>query len=1452
MRKHRLLSIMLIIAVLLTSGVFSKNTNIFADEITDSDKNDSEIWNGEIAEAFETGQGTSSDPYIINTASELALFAKGVNDGLGYDKKCFKLGKDIYLNNSGKWKKWSTESEGLNNWSPIGTKNRPFKGEFDGDGKTIYGLYVYNESDYSGLFGMTSNAAITNVTISYAYVTGNKYVGGLCGYAYGTQVSDCVVYANISGTSNYVAGVVGYYHNGYIKVTISNCSFWGAVSGNGDTGGIIGDALSYSSKELTINNCDNNGTINGKNYGTGGIAGRITVDMGRITISNCSNKGEVFGENETAGILGTTSTDDGEHNGFDVHVIQCRNLGSITGNNSIGGVLGYTYPAWGTQVAIEQSMNSGTVKGNSDIGGVLGGGYAAVNAKVLINNCYNEGYIYGANNVGGIHGNFGVQGYYGTEPKTAKYCYNIGMVESTGNRGGIAGYSGESSFYTDCFYLDTSVIAPTNTNGIKYDMSQMKDKYNFTGFDFSNIWKIATVLNEGRPYLDIAMKDYDGVLKNEAGGYLNIGDKNCKEEFDIYVNGMPRLSDEDARMFLAFIYNDKDYKKIDLTSDKNYKILTGNLNDYEGNLSALKADMISLCVFSLAQIDRMSEESAESASGLNDQLVEYFQSELKGMDGLEASICNEYISTLKGYLTDGLKYFAANTIAEHSNLVITEEEFDKCKLAIDTYKDLGKCEGKLEKYLNRVLAVIHGAEFVIDNDKTGRYQYFMSYINNRRQFDSPNDEVFQTLMDSNFTIIKDNTYISSAIDMTTWLTGVDSWSNHRSTIDTWAEYLYTMQNYINTDVHDFQNIGVPSTCEQGGYTEFKCKYCGMDYISDYIKPIGHHFEYSAQGNVITAICVNDNTHIAKASLYARNSWFMGPIYYNGSEQKCAYLSYGTDWKKYGLPTDTPIIYSGDLVNCGKVTPKASIENATAECKYTIYPASIKYTYEMYDGIYDGNSHDAVKLNIENDSINVEYSVDDGQSWSSECPHIRDCGELNLIVRLTGDNYQESTFNAVAKVSHDLQHVEAKEATAQENGNVEYWYCSGCDKYFLDEDGKTETTKADVSISKLINLNVSASDLTGKPIVVDIDGSGEYKEGSKINLNAPDIEDYEFIGWFEDNSDGKYTDNNLLSDDKAFNLEIKDKDISCVAVYRDMHNTISTLGYSLSLKDNIGVNIYTKISNDILKDGDAKVEFIHSDGSMDEKNLSEFEDAVYQDTKVKKISYDVVPAEMSDYVEIKVVKDDGTESNTFSCSVASYARDLLSRSDTDDACAKAANLVKAMLNYGAFAQMYFDINTANMANDEIDNGNCIVPDFQNIADSIQNEEAISFSNEDLDYFGASLLCESETSLKLTFINKTGIGVEQLKEKYDIKLPENDMHQVDISAEGSFVWIKIKNIKPTELGKDYCISISDALIQTSPMVYMKKVFEAGEDEKLMDICRALYLYNCAALEYIDGEQ
>ena len=49
---------------------------------------------------------------------------------------------------------------------------------------------------------------------------------------------------------------------------------------------------------------------------------------------------------------------------------------------------------------------------------------------------------------------------------------------------------------------------------------------------------------------------------------------------------------------------------------------------------------------------------------------------------------------------------------------------------------------------------------------------------------------------------------------------------------------------------------------------------------------------------------------------------------------------------------------------------------------------------------------------------------------------------------------------------DLKHIDAKAATAAEEGNIEYWYCDGCKKYFSDAAAKTETTKADTVTAKL--------------------------------------------------------------------------------------------------------------------------------------------------------------------------------------------------------------------------------------------------------------------------------------------------------------------------------------------------------------------------------------------------
>ncbi len=49
---------------------------------------------------------------------------------------------------------------------------------------------------------------------------------------------------------------------------------------------------------------------------------------------------------------------------------------------------------------------------------------------------------------------------------------------------------------------------------------------------------------------------------------------------------------------------------------------------------------------------------------------------------------------------------------------------------------------------------------------------------------------------------------------------------------------------------------------------------------------------------------------------------------------------------------------------------------------------------------------------------------------------------------------------------DLKHIDAKAATKTAEGNIEYWYCGGCDKYYSNKDGINEIKKADTVTAKL--------------------------------------------------------------------------------------------------------------------------------------------------------------------------------------------------------------------------------------------------------------------------------------------------------------------------------------------------------------------------------------------------
>ena len=54
----------------------------------------------------------------------------------------------------------------------------------------------------------------------------------------------------------------------------------------------------------------------------------------------------------------------------------------------------------------------------------------------------------------------------------------------------------------------------------------------------------------------------------------------------------------------------------------------------------------------------------------------------------------------------------------------------------------------------------------------------------------------------------------------------------------------------------------------------------------------------------------------------------------------------------------------------------------------------------------------------------------------------------------------------AKNHTDLKHFPATAATKTTEGNIEYWYCEGCGKYFSDKNGTNEIKKADIVTAKL--------------------------------------------------------------------------------------------------------------------------------------------------------------------------------------------------------------------------------------------------------------------------------------------------------------------------------------------------------------------------------------------------
>lgn len=362
----------------------------------------SNTWDGSIAGSYASGDGTSKSPYQISTASQLARIANQVNNG-AESGKYYKLTNDIYLNEISLAGNWEIAAP-TNEWTPIGSSETQFSGNFDGAGHTIFGLYISTEENYQGLFGsVTGGGAINNVSVEKAYIRGGDYVGGICGYTV-SALNNCHNAATVIG-NNYVGGVVG---------------------GTGTPEGLFGGSPLY------INTCYNAGKISGGDY-IGGIVGHSNAAY----FSTCYNVGAISGMNRVGGISGKGIKSD-----------YCWNAGNITGATYVAGILAEATYFGSTSSSINSSFNAGAVSGESFVGGILG--YSTVYSGYYpsnISNCYNVGSLTGSGDyVGGIAGQGWLCKYFN--------CYNAGncLLGSGENVDAVCNY-GQRNESNNLYYL---------------------------------------------------------------------------------------------------------------------------------------------------------------------------------------------------------------------------------------------------------------------------------------------------------------------------------------------------------------------------------------------------------------------------------------------------------------------------------------------------------------------------------------------------------------------------------------------------------------------------------------------------------------------------------------------------------------------------------------------------------------------------------------------------------------------------------------------------------------------------------------------------------------------------------------------------------------------------------------------------------------------------------------
>ena len=251
------------------------------------------------APSFSGGSGTTNDPFLIKTTSDLKDMATFVNRGA--DKGFYQLAVD------------TLDCSGMTDFVSIGYYPNFFNGTFDGANHTIKGI-KYNpnyiqSSEGIGFFG-NFGGTVKDLTLKDCTFGGGYCNGAIANFLGGTAdnctIESCTIESDGTGM---IGGIAGYV---WTQSLINNCSIINDTIKNGQG---MGGVAAYTEAAAIIQNCtvDGGEITTNQNSDLGGIVGSNSAN-----VYNCIVKGVKIsgGSGSTAGAIvsGKTEYEFFEHN----------------------------------------------------------------------------------------------------------------------------------------------------------------------------------------------------------------------------------------------------------------------------------------------------------------------------------------------------------------------------------------------------------------------------------------------------------------------------------------------------------------------------------------------------------------------------------------------------------------------------------------------------------------------------------------------------------------------------------------------------------------------------------------------------------------------------------------------------------------------------------------------------------------------------------------------------------------------------------------------------------------------------------------------------------------------------------------------------------------------------------------------------------------------------------